>query len=433
MSSDSFPKIIQDLLYAEQYRLLEDPVGQAMVRAFHAGVADEFVRGYVHQRVRRHKIQQAFAGPFPLPKLRHGDLVLGRDVQGHILRFPSNYLNEPTLTVASTGSGKTNRSRFMILQLADKVKGLWLFDLRKREFAVLKPYLYRIGVNLLVVPARKLRLNPLQVPDHTDPRDYAPNVSETLVRVLELPQRATKLLTVMIVHLYMKFGVLDGAKKYPTLFDLRETIAQNKSANPQARLAVVDSLDPVLMSLRDVLAYRVGWTTSDLAKRHIVFEFGGVSETDKDLVLNTLIMGEFISRISRRISNPKMDLYICCDEAARLVGKGDSSISDLIGLIRGTGIGLDLSIQSAQIVPSILSNTPNKFIGRCSSANDYKVIGAAMGLTSEQCRWLATNLVPGLFLGQLGQGRWRFPFLFTVPLLNLNGATQGTNKYVLSE
>jgi hypothetical protein len=172
------------------------------------------------------------------------------------------------------------------------------------------------------------------------------------------------------------------------------------------------------MSLRSVLCYRIGWTTGALAKRHIVFELGGVSETDKDVILNSLVVPEFVSRISRGISNPHMDLFISCDEAARLVGDEGGSIPDLIGLIRGTGIGLALSVQSAQVARRILSNTPNKFIGRCSSFADYETLGAACGLTDEQRRWLATHLVPGLFLGHLGQGDWRYPFLFRVPPMN---------------
>ena len=98
----------------------------------------------------------------------------------------------------------------------------------------------------------------------------------------------------------------------------------------------------------------------------------------------------------------------------------DTSISEWIGLIRGTGIGLDLSIQSAQLAHTILSNTPNKFIGRCASATDYDQMGSAIGLTVEQRRWLATHLVPGLFLGSLGQGSWRWPFLFRIPSFDLN-------------
>ena len=29
--------------------------------------------------------------------------------------------------------------------------------------------------------------------------------------------------------------------------------------------------------------------------------------------------------------------------------------------------------------------------------------------------WCAHHLVPGMFVGQVGDGRWRFPFLFKVP------------------
>ena len=30
--------------------------------------------------------------------------------------------------------------------------------------------------------------------------------------------------------------------------------------------------------------------------------------------------------------------------------------------------------------------------------------------------WCAHHLVPGLFVGQVGEGDWRYPFLFQVPL-----------------
>ena len=301
------------------------------------------------------------------------------------LRCRSQFFNEPSLTVAATGSGKTTKSKFWVLQLASLVAGMWLFDFRKREFAALKPYLARVNVELVIVPARRLRMNPLQVPQHCDPRDYAPNLADTLVRILKLPPRAAKLLHLTILYLYRKCCVLDGGVSYPTLFELREAVWANKNAHPESRQAIVASLDPILMSLRDVLCYRHGWPSGELAKRHLVFELGGVSETDKDLLLNTLLIAEFMSRIARGLSNPKMDLWICCDEAAELAHP-------------------------------ILSNTPNKFIGRCSSAADYDTIGSAMGLTVEQRRWLATHLTPGLFVGSLGQG-WRQPFLFRVPRL----------------
>ena len=264
-------------------------------------------------------------------------------------RCPIQFFNEPTLTGGSSGCGKTNKHRYWILQLAPLVTGMWLFDFRKREFGMLKPYLRSIGVDLIVMPARQMRLNPLQVPPYCDPRNYAPNLADTLVRILKLPQRAAKLLLVTILALYLHFGVLAGAKVYPSILDLYKAVAANTHAHPESRHAIIASLEPLLLSLGDVLQYRVGWTTNDLANRKIAFDFSGTSDTETDLLLNTLLFGEFMSRIARGISNPNMNLWICCDEAARLCGSGDSSLSEWIGLIRGTGIGIDLSVQSADL------------------------------------------------------------------------------------
>ena len=419
------PPLVRDLIYARDHRLLDDEGGRAAVQALQYGVVDDLVRSLIQAPVRKHRIAQAFVGPFALPRLAHGDLVQGTDQHGRQIRFPSQYLNGHSLTIGGTGSGKTFKSRFMVLQVAGNVKGLWCFDFVKREFAALKASLERAGVNLLIVPAREIRLNPLQCPEHVVPTDWAPRIADILVQTLLLPARATKLLHVTILELYHRFGIFNGSRHYPTLFDLRETIVADSDANHQARQAVVDSLDPVLMSIGVVLRYRVGWRTQDLAGQHIVFELGGTAEVDKNLILNSLILPEFVSRVAQGISNPVMDLWICCDEAARLVSSTSRAggIADLIGLVRGTGVGLDLSIQSADVVNAVLSNTANKFIGRCGSATDYDAIGAAMGLTREQRIWLNTNLRPGLFVGQIGEGDWRQPFVFTIPRMHLDSRT----------
>jgi len=418
---EKLPQLLQDLLYAEEYHLLDNDAGQAAKQAFEAGVTDTLVRSLISGPVARHKIAQAFAGPFPLPKLVHGDLEVGFDINGRPLRTFRRFANGHFLTVAGTGSGKTTRDRFVVLQIAPHVKSTWLFDLRKQEFTTLRPPLQRLGVDLRILRARSLRLNPIQVPKHVHPADFAPRVADMLVQVLFLPPRASKLLHATILRLYQSFDVFAGSRRYPTLFDLREAVAADKGANPPARQAIVDSLDPVLMSLGpEVLGYHMGWSTHDLAQRHIAFELGGAAEVDKDLILNGLILSEFASRVAQGISNPSMDLYIVCDEAARLVSpsSGGLGVSDLIGLVRGTGIGLDLSVQTSDVAPAILSNTANKVIGRCGSATDYEVMGNAIGLTVDQRRWMTTHLVPGLFVGQLGEGDWRFPFVFRVPRWN---------------
>ena len=111
------------------------------------------------------------------------------------------------------------------------------------------------------------------------------------------------------------------------------------------------------------------------------------------------------------------------DEGQRLfsqrkesIGHGGNSITDLAGLVRGIGAGLFISV----LTPDDLSNkipaiTSTKLMGRCGSIPEYNAAGQFMGLTKEQIVWCAHNMVPGMFVGQVSEGPWRYPFLFRVP------------------
>ena len=286
------------------------------------------------------------------------------------------------------------------------------------------PGFARRGVDLIVVRSRKFKINPLQVPFKVDPYEYASTIADVLVKVLNLPPRASVLLSSTIITLYKKFNVLNGSPKYPTLFHLFEAVRTNKTANSQARQAVLDNLEALLLAFgTEMLGYYRGWPVHELTQRHMAFELAGQPEAGKDLVLNYLVVAELISRVSRGISNPGMDLWMSIDESQRLfsqrresAGYGGNSITDLAGLVRGTGAGLFISV----LTPDDLSNkipaiTSTKIMGRCGSLGDYTAAGQLMGLNKEQVFWCAHHMVPGMFVGQVGDGSWRYPFLFRVP------------------
>jgi hypothetical protein len=247
-------------------------------------------------------------------------------------------------------------------------------------------------------------------------------VADALALILSLTPGAARLLHLTILGLYHSFGILDGGKRYPTLFDLYIAILNNKTTHTQTRGAVIAALEPVLLSLGSVLCYRIGWKTEDLAEMMLVFELGGVSEVDKNLILITMLTSEFTRAIAAGIANQGLRLLIVCDEAARLVADRGSAIADMVGAVRGMGIGLDLSVQSSQIAPSVMSNTGSKFLGRCGSATDYDAMAAAMGLSRDQRLWLPTHLVPGQFVVSLSQG-WRHPFLLKIPEMDISLAS----------
>ncbi|RKY07133.1 MAG: hypothetical protein DRP56_06250, partial [Planctomycetota bacterium] len=117
------------------------------------------------------------------------------------------------------------------------------------------------------------------------------------------------------------------------------------------------------------------------------------------------------------------DLWMALDEGQRLFSQrkeistyNGNSLTDLAGLVRGTGVGLFVSV----LTPDDLSNripaiTSTKIMGRCGSIPEYIAAGRYMGLSTEQITWCAHHMVPGMFVGQIGDGKWRYPFLFKIP------------------
>lgn len=419
---DEFSKLTEDFLYCHHNELLDDDIGQAMRLVYETGVCDDIVANMFAQRVSKDKYDKSLNGipSFKTPKQTEGDYIVGYGQDNRAIRSYIQFLNAHTLTIAGSGAGKTNFSRFKILQIASRVKGLWLFEIHKMEYTPMKPLLQRLGVRLLILPAREFRINPLQLNSGVAIQGQIPRVADMLVQVFGLPPRASKLLQSKLFCLYQKFQPEKNI--YPTPYDLFESIKSDMESNSQARMALLDNMKPTLQSLGPrVLAYRYGWPSSELAKRHICFQFAGISEVDKNLLLNSLLLSEFTYRISCGISNPLMDLMILVDESQRLCSSTDnfSAIADLIGLVRGTGIGLDLSLQSTHgLLPQIISNTASKYLGRCGSITDYETAGRNMGLDARQIEWMQMSSEPGLFIGKFGEGPLRHPFVLRVPLIN---------------
>ena len=419
MSGSELPESVKQRIYAEQHRLLEDPIGLAVRRILDANVGDAFADRALRERVARHRIARAFAGAIELPPGgSNGALFLGCDQRGRPVRVPVDLLLTHELTLGSTGSGKTTRTLSLIAQAGHRTQGLWLFDVTKRDLRKARGLLAAVGVDLLIMPAKQLALNPLAVPQGVAPAEWATRVAELLVQVLGVPPRATKLLHAQIFHLFETRGVLRGGDDYPTLRQLRDVIEADRKANPQARAALLDSLAGVLAAMPNIADCSRGWPIEELARHAILFDLTGLPRAMQDLLMTNLLLGVFTQRVAAGRSNVPLDLLICIDEAQRLLntaGASQNALADLWPLVRGSGIALQLGIPTAHnLMPEALSFTGNKWLGRCGSAADYQAFGAAMGLSREQIVWASQNLKAGSFIVQLGETDWRRPFLITV-------------------
>jgi hypothetical protein len=290
---------IDDLVRTgKDLNVFKDPEGQALLQCYAHGILDTFIVGRIQTRVERAQRRYLDHGGSFLPaQMDRGDFVFGVDESGHRLPSFIQYLNAHTLIVAGTGAGKSNLSKYRVVQVAAHVQGMWLVDLRKREYRMLRALFALMGIDLKIIRGRKFRINPLQVPRGVEPIEYASVAADFLVRVFNLPPRASTLLRSTIIKLYRQHGILQGGDRYPTLFHLFAAVQADRSANPQARQAVLDDFEPVLLAMGpEVLGYYRGWDVHELTRQHLVMELTGLPETGKDLILNYLLTAVFISR-----------------------------------------------------------------------------------------------------------------------------------------
>ena len=228
--------------------------------------------------------------------------------------------------------------------------------------------------------------------------------------------------------LYERFGIWNGQEdEWPTLFDLYETIKSGKGLNPMAKEATLDRLAALLLALGSTAAYRRGWSHDDLANHNIVFEMAGASEIAKHLLLLPIVLGQFQHRMATGVVNSELNLFVMLDDAQRFlndsrnVGQGEMPpFVESAGIVRGAGIGLGVAVQTTEGLPEGLTQNLNlKTTGRLGMVQDWRRMGAELGLDHDQLAWATSSLQPGSFIAQLASGSWRSPFAFATPLISL--------------
>jgi len=149
---------------------------------------------------------------------------------------PNIFSGTPWLIVAGTGHGKSVLGANLSLGLAQRGPKTWQLSFYKKDLLGQLPRFQREGLELVVLPAEDLKLNPLDAGEN-DPRTHLTSVMSRLARGLdELPPRAELLLRAFCHELYRGFGVFDGQReRWPTLFRVYEKIRTRKGLNVPAR------------------------------------------------------------------------------------------------------------------------------------------------------------------------------------------------------
>lgn len=415
----------EDVLFGLEHDAFDDDLGQSLLEIYRSDADVASIEPFLRSQVSPHRQRERFGEtvPYRLPRSSRGKLILGMDERGREARTVLKNMCSGTLLTGSTGSGKTQFLIFLLLQLAlIRSVRTWAEDAYKTGLRHILPYFERGGERTVVLPAHLWKWNLLQA-DLRDPRSHVARSADLIVRILGLQSRASSIIQQAIDTLFVEFGIYDGQKEHwPTLFHVYEKIKATSGLHYAAKESILGRLGSALRLLGPrVAAYLKGWTAADLKKHSIVFENRGASEHTRRLLMESLLFAVFEDEVMNSKPNADLSLLICLDDAQRILsdqdqGSGLSSLEELLGIIRGSGLGIIISLQSAYgISPKLTANLNTKIIGRLASHSDWQRLGPDMGLNPAQTAYSKHDLRPGRFVCQMGSGDWRYPYILNIP------------------
>ncbi len=426
----SFPLSALDrqIRYGQERDAFDEPLLADALRNVRMGIADQFEKEQIEERVRQ--VQDAeLSGrlpPFRKSGQKAGSLALGFEYDRTPISCDHEILNEGVLLVGNTGSTKTNLVQLILRSLVGGGIKIWVADMYKPDMRHLRPLLQARGKDLVVLRKPQWRFNTLQA-GRVDPHVHLGHQIDLMIRVLGLPSHSQTILQRCVHELYAEFGIWNGRRDaWPCWFDVREWLKDHAGEiNAAARDASLARFDQYLLAMTPKCpAYRLAWNPTDLAEHSIVFEMRETgSERVKLLMLSSLLFGTFENELRKGIPSCPFRLFMVFEDSQRLLDSLQNSSNDvapfdeITGVIWASGIGLCVVAQTSKgLSERLIPNLSNKIIGRLGSDSDASTMGANLSLGPDQIEYCKRRLDRGRFVVQLSQGR-REPFVLEVPKL----------------
>ena len=148
----------------------------------------------------------------------------------------------------------------------------------------------------------------------------------------------------------------------------------------------------------------------------------------KQVLLEPILYSLLQHEIEKGLVNAPMSLFVGFEDSQRFFDaqgvSGDiTPIDELAGIVRGTGKGLAVIVQTMNgLSRKLVPNLATKIMGRMGSQEDYARLGADLAMSREQLDWARRRLKPGQFIVQVSEGEHREP-----EPVNDNGTLYGIN------
>jgi len=377
------------------YTLSEDPKSERDNKALIKLLADKQAKVNYQEQIRL---------PPPLPELTNGSIHVGTVI------YPDKPYSEFGLTeqdflrhlliVGMTGTGKTNLSFQLLIELAKHRVSFLVFDW-KQNYHHLKhfPELQNLQVLRLGDPDCSFRFNPLIPPPGIHPRHWMAMLIDVIKHAFFVGHGVEYFLRKAIDQLYEQYGVYRGSKTYPTFVELEKVIVKEYVKGREmlwmssAKRAVASLTFKGI--LREILNVQQNGTLPGLLKHNVVIEMDNLATLEKTFMVESLMLWLYHYKKSQGKSD-KLNHVTVVEEAHHVLSarkeraEGEETIIEsTIRMIREFGEGIIVIDQEpSKLSASVIANTSTKVCFNLGNGDDVREMTGAMNLRKEEQRFI---------------------------------------------
>ncbi|MDY6778057.1 MAG: ATP-binding protein [Candidatus Nanohaloarchaea archaeon] len=322
---------------------------------------------------------------------------LGSTHDGSPVTVTATDLSKHVLVAGQSGAGKTT----LFYNLMDQLDvPFWTFDLKQDYRHLARSH------DILVLPWRQFRINPLQPPPGVTPRRWAQVVVEILGHSTALLSGSKNYVLKHIFELYRSrlntkvdepVGDGGGTVAWPTVADLQSSIEEDsmnyarKSAN--YRDTVLNRLEAMTMAAGQLFDAEQGHVQPGLIDRDVVFEFDGLGNDVQDFLMELLFAYVYEYRLAQAHRGNQLRHVFFLDEGKRVFSvykerqdaAGLPTIDELTAKMREFGEGLVVADQEpSKLTDSIKANTHVKILLAMGDRKQFHEMADSMHLASRQ-------------------------------------------------
>ena len=377
------------------------------------------------------------------PHIHLGEVLHFGRVEDYSIALTPEALCSHTCIVGSPGSGKSNMSYQLLLQLMQQGIHFMVVEPAKGEYAqVLGGYPSVRCLSTRLNDSNVLSLNPFAFPKGANAIKHAESLLSILTTCWTMYAAMNEILKDAIVQVYENAGwnmsdnglPWDDEYYFPTFQDLMrilpDLIEQSDYSNEvkgNYKGSLLTRVKSMTNGANKKIFGRDRLTDEELFNSNLIVDISSIGSSEN----RALLMGLLIIRLNefRRSENKGMNRalhhvtlleeahnILSVSQAGTVSSKAVELINRAIAEMRSAGEGFIIVDQTpSRLDSSVISNTANKIVFNLQNAEDSLPMGKAMSLTPEQTEEIAV-LPRGACI--VRSREWSAPVRIKVPLFD---------------